>query len=126
MDSKQLGALGEKIAARFLENKGYQILDRNFTVPWKWRGKRGEIDLVAKKGEAISFIEVKLLSGETSFLAEQKVDFLKRKKIAQLAQIWLRNHKIPLDSQWGIDIVSIRLDKDLKRAKVRHFKNISP
>jgi putative endonuclease len=47
------GRQGEKIACRFLKNKFYDILMKNFKV------KRGEIDIIARDGETICFVEVK-------------------------------------------------------------------
>ncbi len=61
MNQRQLGILGEGIAANHLEKRGYKILDQNY--PKEWQGvKRGEIDIIVKKGNLISFIEVKTLA----------------------------------------------------------------
>lgn len=129
MNSKQLGDLGEKIAAGHLKKQGYKILDQNY--PKEWQGiKKGEIDIIAKKGELVSFIEVKTLAESGSeraavfFRPEDKVDFSKLKRIAATAQVWLNRNKISLNSLWQIDVISIRLNLISKKAKLRHFKNV--
>ena len=53
-DRAELGALGERLAAKYLEKKGYRILERNF------RCRMGEIDLIALRGSDLVFTEVKL------------------------------------------------------------------
>ena len=61
MSSKQLGILGEQIAEDYLKNKGYQILDKNYFSRISTGPKIGEVDIVVKKNDIISFIEVKTL-----------------------------------------------------------------
>ncbi len=121
--SREIGDLGEKIAVKYLASKGYQILDRNFL---KKVGslKFGEIDIVAQKDGVVSFFEVKALTGAKDFSPEQKVDFRKTEKIRKTAEIWLDKHGTSLDSQWQIDVLAIVLDFNLRKAKIRHFKNI--
>ena len=125
MDTKQIGILGEKIAEKYLKDKGYQILDRNYSTNFKSGPLRGEIDIVAKKENILSFIEVKTLAGVQAafFRPEEKVNFLKQRKIVKAAQSWLMKKRIPLDSKWQIDIVAIKIDSENKKARLRHFKN---
>ncbi|HID55979.1 TPA: YraN family protein, partial [Candidatus Poribacteria bacterium] len=54
---KEIGLLGEEIAADFLRRKGYRLLERNIRIG------RGEIDLVALDGETLVFVEVKTRKG---------------------------------------------------------------
>lgn len=141
MNSKKLGQLGEKIAVKYLQNKGYQILDRNYLSRFVSGPQRGEIDIIAKprrnifnilgakqgkKNNTLHFIEVKTLSnrGQASVIfPEQRVDRQKQRKIIRIAQEWLMKEKIPLESKWQIDIISICLDPKSKKAKIRHFEN---
>ncbi len=55
-DKQKIGKIGEDCACKYLENAGYKIIDRNYLKKW------GEIDIVAKKGKKIHFIEVKSVS----------------------------------------------------------------
>jgi putative endonuclease len=87
MNSKQLGALGEKIAEEYLKNKGYKILDKNYTFKLKSGLKIGEIDIVAKERDSICFIEVKTLAGSNPFFSpESKIDYFKKRKIIKTAE----------------------------------------
>jgi len=119
---QKLGQFGEKIAEEFLKRKGYKILDRNFFVRSAFGPKTGEIDIVAKKDDAISFVEVKTVLA-SSVSPEQKVNFQKQRKLIKMAQIWLMKNKIPLNKKWQIDIIAIKIDLNIKKAKIRHFKN---
>lgn len=128
MSTKELGSLGEKIAISYLKKRGYKILDKNYSSKFVSGPQRGEVDIIAKKDDVINFIEVKTLSqnygGSISAISpEEKVDYLKQKKLVKMAESWLMEKKIALDSPWQIDVVSIRIDSDSKKAKIRHFKN---
>ena len=129
MISKELGVLGEKVAENYLKKKGYQILDKNYLPKFISGPKRGEIDVVAKKGGVVSFIEVKTLNesdrGRTSAISpEEKVNFLKKRKIIKMAESWLIEKTFPLDSKWQIDVISVRINLENKKAKIRHFQNV--
>ena len=125
MDSKSLGSLGEKIASDFLTNKGYRILDKNYSPRWISGPRRGEIDIIAEKEGTVSFIEVKTLESNSSsgFNPEDKVNFQKQKKIMRTAENWLIERKIPLNSRWQIDVVAIKINSASKKAKIQHFQN---
>lgn len=125
MNSKQTGIWGEKIAENYLKKKGYQILGKNFSTNFSSGPQRGEIDIIAKKENIITFIEVKTLGqaqGEF-FRPEDKVNFWKQRKIIKAAEFWLMKKKIPLDSKWQIDVMAVKIDSDSKLAKIQHFKN---
>lgn len=122
--ARKLGDLGEKIAKDYLERKGYRILERNYVPKWLSFDKK-EIDLVAEKENTISFIEVKTLqqTENKNFSPEQKVNFLKQKKIIKAAESYLLEKKISQDQKWQIDIITIKIDLKKKKARIRHFKN---
>ncbi len=123
MNSKQLGDLGEKIALNYLQSKGYQILDRNYLNKFIPGPQKGEIDIITKKDDVISFVEVKTLTSDKIILPEEKVDYLKQKKIIKTANQWLMEKKIPLDKKWQIDVIALKIDLINKKAKIRHFQN---
>ena len=122
MDKKGIGNFGEKIAENYLRNKGYQILDKNFVFRMPGNPQKGEIDIVTKKGDIISFVEVKTLKRKEGFLPEDKVNFSKRKKLRVAAERWLMKNKIPLDSKWQIDVISVEIGQN-KKIKIDHFEN---
>jgi len=122
MNSKQFGNLGEKIAENYLRKKGYQILDRNYSFRIAGNPQKGEIDIITKKDEIVSFIEVKTLKNADNFLPEEKVDFQKQRRLVKTSESWLMKNKIPLNIQWQIDIIAIEISQNNK-AKLRHLKN---
>jgi len=123
MDPKKLGQFGENIACDYLRKKGYGILGRNYIKTWDDKTK-GEIDIVAKKDKIISFIEVKTQEVGWNFYPEDKVDYKKKKKLVKLSQSWLMENRIPLDSLWQIDVVGVLLNRETKKVKISHFKNV--
>ena len=128
---KKIGEIGEKIAEDFLKRKGYKILARNYFVRQVFGPKTGEIDIVAEKDDIISFVEVKTLAVTPpafggrggSVSPEEKVNFQKQRKIIKTAQSWLMKNKMPLNTKWQIDVISISIDSQSKKAKIRHFQN---
>lgn len=125
MNSRQLGNYGENIACYYLKEKGYRIIERNYIKEFDNRLK-GEIDIIAKKDDIISFIEVKALKSAKSgfFNPEDKINFKKREKIIRLAEIWLKENKISLESKWQIDAASVRINLFSKKASIKYFENI--
>ncbi|PIP22486.1 MAG: YraN family protein [Candidatus Nealsonbacteria bacterium CG_4_10_14_0_2_um_filter_35_20] len=127
MNSKQVGNQGEKIAIDYLKSKGYRILDKNYVFKIPGSPSKGEIDIIAKKKDVISFVEVKTITnigeGPSSFFApEEKVNFQKRRKISKIAESWLIKKQILLNSKWQIDIIAIEINPPHK-PKISHFEN---
>jgi len=123
MNTKELGMLGEKVAEDYLKKKRYQILDRNYSPRFISGPSRGEIDIIAKKDDIVSFIEVKTLTSNKIISPEEKVNYQKQRKILKIAENWLMEKKIPLNSKWQIDVMAIKIDLNNRKAKIRHFKN---
>jgi putative endonuclease len=117
MDKKEEGMEGEKLAAGYLEDLGYSILDKNFHTRY------GEIDLIARdnNGEII-FVEVKTRRAKSFGYPEEAVDERKIKKMLKTANIWL-DGKNQLDSEWRMDIISIEMDSGTP--KITHIQNIT-
>ncbi len=92
------------MAARFLIDKGFEIVERNY------RHKRSEIDLIVKKDNWLIFVEVKLRSSDAYGYPEDFVDYKKAKNIVDGAE------QYTYDKNWQgnvrYDIVSIRLQRD--------------
>jgi putative endonuclease len=122
MPTKIVGNLGEDIAVKFLEQKGYKILARNYKFA-VLGPQKGEVDIIAKKDDVICFVEVKTLTSDKSFSPEAKVDFIKMRKIAKTAQSWMMKNKIGFDSPWRIDVVAVVIDGKTQKAQVRHLEN---
>ena len=85
---KSLGRRGEDLAAKELERRGYRIVER------RWRCRLGEIDLVAKDGDILVVVEVKARSRSDYGPAIDAVDARKRRKLVQLAEIYLKSRRL--------------------------------
>jgi len=66
---------------------------------------------------------VKTVSENKGFLPEDKINFLKQQKIKKVAESYLLEKKIPFNTKWQIDTISVRIDPDFQKAKIRHLEN---
>lgn len=116
---RRFGDAGEKIAEKYLLEKGYEIIDRNYRKPY------GEIDLIAKKDKMLVFIEVKTRDRKHlyNFLPEQSVNRSKTRKIKKVCRVYLLEKHYRPDQEWQIDILAISIDMESKKARVRHMEN---
>ncbi|MEW6227578.1 MAG: YraN family protein [Bacillota bacterium] len=80
---KELGVRGEDIAVRHLESLGFEILERNF------RCKAGEIDVVARKGNLVAFVEVKTRRPGPFGTAREQITDAKRRRIVGAARTYV-------------------------------------
>ena len=123
-EKSKTGALGETLAAKFLEGKGYKVLKHNYRKPW------GEIDIICEKGGAVRFVEVKTVSREIDlknvsrenmdYRPEELVDARKLKKLSRTAALYM---EVSRDTrEYQIDVVGIILDKNAKVARCRLFE----
>lgn len=107
LNSRQnLGQSGEDIAAEFLNKKGYTILQRNY------RCRHGEIDIIAKIGTTLVFIEVKTRKGAAYGSPAAAVTHKKQRQISKTALYYLAEHNL-FDAPARFDVVSIMLAPDL-------------
>ncbi len=100
LSSKELGRRGERAAARFLERKGYEILDTN------WACFAGEADIIALDGSTLCFIEVKTRTGVQKGFPAEAVDAKKRARYEKIAACYLQNYEKP-DIYVRFDVISI-------------------
>jgi putative endonuclease len=95
-----LGEEGERVAARFLEARGYRILERNY------RTRRGEIDLIAEDGRVLVFVEVKVRLDDRFGGPAAAITRAKQARIARLAQQYLAWRRVG-DRPCRFDVVLI-------------------
>ncbi len=86
MNKRARGAWGETRALAFLEEKGYIVIEKNYRTP------RGEIDIVARDGERIVFVEVKVVGTYPAEDLGRIVGPLKRRRIRETGLRYLYEH----------------------------------
>jgi len=109
-----LGKTGEDLACRELERRGYAVVARGY------RRRGGELDIIARDGQTLVFVEVKARHGSAFGEAAEAVTWLKRRRIQHLAIDYvMRNHLT--DCPCRFDVVSIQFDAG--RPVVEVFQN---
>lgn len=131
--NNQIGKLGEDLACRFLVKHGYEILERNYLK------KCGEIDIVAKKGDEIHFVEVKSVSREIKsdassvrkvfemnddFRPEDNIHPWKIQKLAKTVLVYLEEKSVSDETEWMFDIVTVYIDAKRRISKVFIMEDI--
>ena len=111
---KRTGREGETLAARFLEDKEYRILERN------WRDASGEIDVIAQHGDTLIFVEVKTGKAGAFGPPETWVTEAKRRQIIKVAKEYLSTQNIG-DADVRFDVVGIELVG--KTQRITHLEN---
>ena len=114
---KNLGESGERVAAMFLEQRGYKILDHNF------RTRTGEIDLIAEDADGLAFVEVRTRRGDAMGTPEESLTPRKRKRMIAMALEYLQAHEEHAERAWRIDLVAIELDRAGKIARMEVIKS---
>lgn len=128
-EKQSTGRLGEDIAVKYLENKGFSILERNYLK------KYGEIDIITQKYGIIHFIEVKSVSCEICignvsrvtkdvYRPEDNIHPQKLKRLARTIQAYLLSRYPKDDPVWVFDAIIVRLDTKTHQANVKFIENI--
>lgn len=133
-----IGEIGESLACRFLEGKGYKIIGRNYLKPY------GEIDIIAQNRKETVFIEVKSVtrqflahyrldgsesaaenvSYETgSYRPEENLHPWKLKRLTRAINSYLVENRIA-EGEWRFDVVIVYLNTESKQAKIEHLEGI--
>ena len=110
------GKLGEEIAKGYLEKKGFEIVEQNYKT------KYSEIDIVAKQGKELVFVEVRTKIGENFGSPEESLDKKKLRKLQFNARsyIWKNRWK----ENYRIDAVCLVLKPDNSIERLEHYENI--
>ncbi len=113
----EIGAIGETVAAEFLEGKGHTIKDRNFRRPY------GELDIVSIDSQGkFHFVEVKSVSWETQHNPEENVHPMKVQRLLRTIQAYLSYKNV--EGEWQFDVMAVYLDTAKKRARVRCLEDV--
>ncbi len=109
-----IGRHGEDLAAAWLQQRGYAILERN------WRRPCGELDLIAERDGEIIGVEVKTRSGIAMGEPEEAVTRSKQRKLIQTLQTYLMETDAE-QRPYRLDVVAIRLTAGGAHAEIRHY-----
>ncbi len=112
--NRSTGHVGEDIAARTLQKKGYTILERNFS------NKFGEIDIIAKDKDVLVFVEVKTKIGVDFGLPEEMIGPGKLHRIRNMATMYLKGGSVLC----RIDVVAVVLGVDNEVVRLTHYENV--
>ncbi len=111
-----LGKIGEALACAYLKRNGYEILERNYKT------KIGEIDIVARDGKVLVFVEVKTRQSDLYGLPEEAINAKKMHKLTLLAELYISEKRL-YQSKARFDIVSILMDGGSGSKSIRLIKN---
>lgn len=133
-ERRKIGDLGESLVCKSLESRGVHVISRNYLRKW------GELDIVAKKGNTLHFIEVKSVSREIepltkervthetghriTYRPEENVNAWKMHKIARTIQSYLADHSLGEDSDWQFDVAIVFLDFNRKIGRIKWIRDI--
>lgn len=112
--NRATGRQGEDLAADYLQGKGFEILERNFS------NKFGEIDIIAKNKEVLVFVEVKAKKGVNFGMPEEMVGKGKLAKIRHMATIYLNGKEVPC----RVDVVAVVLGENNEVMRLTHYENV--
>lgn len=118
MTNLTTGNYGEDLACQYLKKQGYKILERNYRI----RG--GEIDIVAKKGDYLVFVEVKARYSHEYGLPSESITPWKIKSLKKTASFYVS--KVDWGSKpYRLDFVSVDFADDTDNPKIELIKNIT-
>lgn len=132
---RRIGDTGEEVACKYLINKGFSVIERNYLKPW------GEIDIIAQKGggqtKKLYFIEVKTVTRKTIsqgdplgskgspwMRPEDNAHPAKLRRLHRAIQTYLLDRKVSGETPWQIDVACVYLDYDTHKARVQMLENV--
>lgn len=127
-EKRKLGDIGENIACDFLKKRGFEMIERNYSKKW------GEIDIVAKKKSVIHFVEVKSVTRSINYdennvpcvtdnyRPEDNMHPWKLKRLSRAIQTYVLDRKI--DCDWQLDLITVKIDQQNRKARVELIENI--
>ena len=116
MEQRKLGQVGEEQAARYLRRRFYTILERNY------RCRFGEIDLIARRGGVLAFVEVKLRRDESHGEAREFVTARKQQRVMAAAELWLSQNETQLQPRF--DVIEVYAPRGEEGpVRINHIEN---
>ena len=112
----EVGRAGEEVAKKYLEDKGYKIIEQNY------RTKYAEIDLVAQRDNVLILVEVRTKTDEKFGAPEETINKRKMRKLQMSALAY--TSRIKWQGRYQIDAICLILDKNNNSKRLNHYENI--
>ena len=106
-----LGKLGEELALKKIKRLGYKYIASNYRCPL------GEIDLIARDGDCLVFIEIKTRKGRSMAYAKEAVDQRKKRQISKVALSYMKANKC-IDTKARFDVIAVNIKGNQKDIEV--------
>lgn len=113
---KALGHLGEEIASSYLQSHGYQILARNVVC------RQGELDLVARDGDWLVFVEVRSRRGLAAVEIAESITPEKQRRLIRAAQHFRRTHRVGR-MPCRFDVITISFANEGEDYQLHHYRS---
>ena len=114
--TRALGTFGESFAAAHLMHQGYRIIAR------QWRCARGEIDIIARDGDELVFVEVRTRRSRRFGTPEDSVTRAKQDRLIELSLLFLQEYDTNDDDPpWRIDVIAIDVDRTGQVSRLNHI-----
>ena len=114
--AETIGARGETLAAQYLERQGFVIIERNARIGHK------EVDIIARDGDTVVFVEVKTRTGDSHGTAAEAVTDHKLSNVVTALEVYLLRHPNIVTAR--IDVIAIMVTS-IGKATLRHYRNVS-
>jgi putative endonuclease len=126
--TQKFGRLGEQIACDYLKNKGFTVIEQNYTK------KIGELDIIASKNSILHFVEVKTLvkdrlegvSRDTyeKYSPFENVSKSKMRKFSRTCEWYIQERHVSHETKWQIDVIAVTVTRETRSAKVEVMWNV--
>ncbi|MBN2123556.1 MAG: YraN family protein [Deltaproteobacteria bacterium] len=110
-ERQDLGRLGEGLALERIQQMGYRCIVRNY------RCALGEVDLIARDGDTLVFIEIKTRKGRSLGYAKEAVDHRKRRQLSKVALAYMKENDC-CNAKSRFDVVAVSLQEDKEEIEV--------
>jgi putative endonuclease len=111
---QEFGAVGERVAERWLRRRGWRVLQRRF------RSGHRDIDLVAERDGLVAFVEVKARRGSDFGDPVEAVHWRKQRELVRSATVWIDRHGRPNET-YRFDVIGVLVEGNSVR--VKHIEN---
>jgi putative endonuclease len=111
-----IGRLGEILAADYLVRQRYVIVEKNY------RKQYGEVDIIARDGGVLVFVEVKTRQSIAFGTPFEAVDARKQRQLSRIAQDYIQSRRLS-EVPARFDVIAVRLNRDNQPAALDHLKN---